>query len=178
MTNASGHGQEMDEARRAAMRAAARRIDRVNEWLHLGGFIPADEYQRCLDAGISHVVDLRQEHELDEGNSPPPAQRLQELGIARRQIPVPNGSPPTVEQLVEVAGWFESQEETSTLYVHCGGGFGRAATMTIGLLILEGARFDEALEQVRQVRPEIMLNDEQVTWLRSVETLSQTTSGA
>ena len=169
MTNASGHGQEMDEARRAAMRAAARRIDRVNEWLHLGGFIPADEYQRCLDFGVSHVVDLRQAHELDENNSPPSAPRLQEMGISRRQVPVPNGSAPTRGQLVEVASWFEAEEDTSALYVHCGGGFGRAATMAIGLLILEGSRFEEALEQVREARPEIILNEEQVAWLRSLE---------
>ncbi|HLF71267.1 MAG TPA: hypothetical protein VI759_03870 [Dehalococcoidia bacterium] len=168
MTNASSHDQEGDEARRAAMRAAAKRIDRVNEWLHLGGALAADEYQRCLDAGISHVIDLRQEHELGEANSPPPADELEEAGISRRQVPVPNGSPPTREQLSEVAYWFESEDEKGGLYVHCGGGFGRAATMAIGLLILNGTVFEEALEQVRGVRPEIILNDEQVAWLHSL----------
>jgi protein tyrosine phosphatase (PTP) superfamily phosphohydrolase (DUF442 family) len=159
----------MSDEQRAAMRAAARRIDQVNEWLHVGGFVPAAEYQRCLDAGISHVVDLREEHELGEENSPPPQERLQELGITRRQVPVANGSPPTRDQLIEVAYWFESEDETSGLFVHCGGGFGRAATMAIGLLILNGSRFEEALEEVRGARPEIILNEEQVAWLRSIE---------
>ncbi|HLG10595.1 MAG TPA: hypothetical protein VI876_02445 [Dehalococcoidia bacterium] len=159
----------MDEARRAAMRAAAKRIDRVNDWLQVGGFIPAEEYERCLDAGISHVIDLREEQELNGENSPPPPDRLQELGLSRRQVPVPNGSPPTVEQLAEVAGWFESQDEPGGLYVHCGGGFQRAATMAIGLLILNGLVFEEALEQVRGVRPEIIPNEEQVAWLRSLQ---------
>jgi protein-tyrosine phosphatase len=95
------------------------------------------------------------------------------MGISRRQVPVANGSPPTVEQLVEVAGWFESQEETSALYVHCGGGFGRAATMAIGLLILNGSAFEEAHEQVRGARPEIILNEEQVAWLRSLDSGSR-----
>jgi protein-tyrosine phosphatase len=169
MTNAPGHGQEVDEARRAAMRAAARRIDRVNEWLHVGGFIPAEEYQRCLDAGISHVIDMREEHELNAENSPPTPQALREMGVARRQVPVPNGSAPTSEQLTEVASWFESEEETRALYVHCGGGFARAATMAIGLLILNGSRFEEALEQVRAARPEIIPSEEQLAWLRSLE---------
>jgi protein-tyrosine phosphatase len=159
----------MSDEQRAAMRAAARRIDRVNEWLHVGGFIPAEEFQRCLDAGISHVIDLREEHELTAENSPPAPQELREMGIARRQVPVPNGSAPTREQLTEVADWYEAQEETRALYVHCGGGFARAATMTIGLLILNGLRFEEAFEQVRAARPEIILNEEQLAWLRSLE---------
>ena len=163
MTNeAAGHGEVLDEARRAAMRAAARRIDRVNEWLHVGGALQPEEYERFLEARITHVVDLREE-------DIPGVERLLELGVTRRQVPVPNGSPPTLEQLVEVAGWFESQDDSCSLYVHCGGGFGRAATMAIGLLILGGAGFESALEQVRQVRPEIILNEEQVAWLRSIE---------
>jgi hypothetical protein len=41
--------------------------------------------------------------------------------------------------------------------------------MAIGLLILEGSRFEEALEQVREARPEIILNEAQVAWLRSIQ---------
>ena len=169
MTNESGHSEQGDEARRAVMRAAARRIDRVNDWLQLGGFIPSGEYERCLDAGISHVIDMRETHELDDANSPPPAERLQELGIARREIPVPNGSAPSREQLREAAEWIQTQPERRSLYVHCGGGFARAATMTIGLLILEGSSFEDALQQVREARPEIIPNEEQVAWLRALE---------
>jgi protein-tyrosine phosphatase len=159
----------MSDEQRAAMRAAARRIDRVNQWLQVGGFIPAADFQRCLDAGISHVIDLREDHELNEENSPPRAPELEQMGVARRQVPVPNGSAPTQAQLEEVASWFASEEETSCLYVHCGGGFGRAATMAIGLLIRDGSTYEAALEDVRSVRPEIRLNDDQVAWLRSLE---------
>lgn len=49
-----------DDARREAMRAAARRIDRVNEWLQLGGALPPEEYGRLCQAGITHVVGLRE----------------------------------------------------------------------------------------------------------------------
>ena len=151
-----------DPARREAMRAAAKRMDRVNGWLHLGGALPAEEYERFVKAGVTHIVDLREE-EIPE------AVQLGTLGISRRQVPVPNGDAPTLEQLRDIDAWFPSDDGDSTVYVHCAGGFGRAATMTVGLLIQRGATLDEALQQVRAARPEIRLNDAQLAWLRAVE---------
>ena len=167
--------QRGNEEQRAAMRAAARRIDRVNTWLRVGGALPADEYQRLADDGITQVVDLRQEQELNEENSPPPAQRLQDLGIARRQVPVANGHAPTLDQLKEVAGWLDAQADDTTLYVHCGGGFSRATVMAAGLLITRGAVLEDALKAIRSARPEMRLNEEQSAWL--VEVAHQCSSG-
>ena len=159
-----GRAVSGDDAQRAAMRAAARRMDRVNDWLHLGGAVPAGEYVRFSEAGITHVVDLREESEVDADLA-----RLAELGIARRQVPVPNFGAPTAEQLSEIAAWLEAQDDGSVVYVHCGGGFGRAATMAVGLLVQEGASLDQAMQQVRDARPEIRINADQLTWLRTVE---------
>jgi protein tyrosine phosphatase (PTP) superfamily phosphohydrolase (DUF442 family) len=153
-----------DDPHRAAMRAAIKRIDRVNNRLHLGGALPAEEYPRLRDAGITHVVDLREDSEVDADPAP-----LKELGIARRQVPVPNRGAPTADQLFELARWFDANNADGQIYVHCGGGFGRAATMGVGLLILWGTGLDDAVQQVRQARPEIRLNADQLTWLRAVE---------
>ncbi len=151
-----------EPAQREAMRAAAKRMDRVKDWLHLGGALSAEEYERFVKAGITHVVDLREE-EIPE------ASRLGSLGIARRQVPVPNGEAPTLEQLKDVDAWFPPEDSGSTVYVHCAGGFGRAATMAVALLIQRGDTLDGAVEQVRAARPEIRLNDAQLAWLRTVE---------
>lgn len=150
-----------DDHQRAANRAAAKRIDRVNEWLHLGGALSPDEYQRFRDVGITHVIDLREDDDAD-------TERLQALGITRRHVPVPDRSPPTTQQLVEVADWADEADESAAMYVHCKGGFGRAATMAVGLLVVEGIGLDDAVEQVRAARPEMRLNDEQMAWLRVV----------
>lgn len=151
-----------DDAKRQAMRAAAKRIDRVNRWLHLGGALPPDEYQRFQQAGITHLVDLREDDDAD-------STRLGALGITRRHVPVPNGGPPTVEQLAEVGEWIDKADEGATVYVHCQGGFGRAATMAVGLLVTYGVPLDDAIEQVRMVRPEMQLNEKQMAWLRTVK---------
>jgi predicted protein tyrosine phosphatase len=158
-----GPAAAADDAQRAAMRAAARRMDRVNEWLHLGGAVPADEYGRFTEAGITHVVDLREDSEVDTDLA-----RLEALGIGRRQVPVPNFGAPTAAQLAEIAAWLEAQLDDAVVYVHCGGGFGRAATMAVGLLMLEGLGVEEAVQQVRAVRPEIRINDVQLAWLREI----------
>src|SRR5712691_10010667 len=98
------------------MRAAATRIDRVNDWLHLGGALPPEEYERLRDAGITHVVDLREDSVAD-------VERRQNLGIAQRHVPVPDHSPPTIEQLVDIGGWLAKEDDGAATYVHCKGGF-------------------------------------------------------
>jgi protein tyrosine phosphatase (PTP) superfamily phosphohydrolase (DUF442 family) len=153
--------QPADGPERAAMRAAAKRIDRINDWLHVGGALSPDEYSRFHDAGITHIVDLREETLAD-------ARMLDGLGIACRHVPVPDRGPPTMDQLVEVATWLRQQDE-ARMYVHCKGGFGRAATVAVGLLVLRGSAMDDAVEQVRRARPEMRLNSSQLEWLRTVE---------
>jgi ADP-ribosyl-[dinitrogen reductase] hydrolase len=59
---------------------------------------------------------------------------------------------------------------SGTVYVHCQGGFGRAATIAAELLMLHGRTADEAVEELRSGRPEIRINEVQMTWLRSIET--------
>ena len=154
--------QPARDPQRDAMRAAAKRIDRVNDWLHVGGALSPDEYQRFQEAGITHVVDLQEE-------TPPDGERLEELGITRRHVPVPDRGPPSIEQLVEVRSWLGNRDKGVAVYVHCKGGFGRAATMAVGLLVKDGVALDDAVEQVRKVRPEMRLNSEQLEWLRTVE---------
>jgi protein-tyrosine phosphatase len=153
-----------DEAQRAAMRAATKRIDCVDNQLHVGGAISPAEYGRFSVLGITHVIDLREATE-DDSN---PA-RLQELGIERLQVPVPNHGAPRHDQLQEIAKWLEQCSVSPVTYVHCGGGFGRAATMAVALLVWRGVPLDQAMKQVRTARPEIRINDDQRAWLRAVE---------
>lgn len=155
---------QMDDARRQAIRDAARRIDRVTERLYVGGAIPAGEYQRFVDAGITHLVDVREDSEIDADLA-----LLEQLEIARLQIPVINHTAPTDEQLSKVAAWVGPKDGGPVVYVHCGAGIGRAATIAVGILLHESVPLADAIEKVRKVRPEIHINDDQLDWLRTVE---------
>jgi protein-tyrosine phosphatase len=140
---------------------AARRIDRVNDWLFVGGAIPAEEQYRLTEAGIGQVIDLREEVTADVGN-------LVGLGIGHHHVPVPNHHAPTAAQLDEVAGLIEAIRSKRPVYVHCAGGFGRATTMAVALLVRDGVPVDEAIGRVKRARPEMVLNDEQLGWLRGL----------
>jgi len=163
MTNEQPAGG-VDEARRAAMAAASKRIDQVQNWLQVGGAIAPDDYERLRAAGVTHIVDLREEHEVDADSA-----RLTQLGIERRHVPVPNRHAPTTPQMLDVIDWFPADTDDVSLYVHCQGGFGRAGTMAVGLLVQSGLTLEQAEQEVRAVRPEININDEQRAWLQSLE---------
>jgi diacylglycerol kinase (ATP) len=154
----------MDDARRQAIRDASRRIDRVTERLYVGGAIPAGEYQRFVDAGITHLVDVREDSEIDADLT-----LLKQLKIARLQIPVINHTAPTDEQLSKVANWIDANDSAPVVYIHCGAGIGRAATIAVGVLLHESIPLADAIEKIRKVRPEIHINDDQLAWLRTVE---------
>ena len=111
---------------------------------------------------MTHVVDLREDHEVDADDA-----RLSALGIERKQLPVPNRQAPTIEQLREVIEWLP--DEGASVYVHCQGGFGRAGTMTVGLLVHRGLTVEEAEREVRAARPEISINDVQRAWLEALQ---------
>lgn len=162
MSDVRGGG--LTDEQKAAFFAARNRIDRVNEWLQLGGSIAPAEYDRLEEAGITHVVDLREDTESDAD----PAE-LERRGIAYLRVPVPNLTAPTLDGLRKAKDWLAAAGEP-VAYVHCVGGFGRAATLSVGLLVLDGKPLAQAVEEVRTARPELRINDEQMAWLESVET--------
>ena len=52
------------------------------------------------------------------------------------------------------------------VYIHCGGGIGRAPTMAAAYLIAEGNTLDQALALIRNVRPFIFITPPQMDLLR------------
>lgn len=164
MTDQSDRPAKRAEDTRAAVR---RRIDRVNDWLHLGGALPPEDFGRLAKAGVTHIIDLREEALVDQV-------LLRRFGIIRQHVPVPNQAAPSMDQLREVADLVEPGKKDASVYVHCSGGFGRAATMAVGLLVYQGISVNDAIRQVRQARPEIQLNEVQLAWLSAVEAQRRT----
>jgi protein-tyrosine phosphatase len=156
--------EQSAQSEEEARRAASKRIDKVNAWLQVGGALPPEDYEHLRKAGVTHVVDLRQNHEVDAG-----VEQLLDFGIARKQVPVENRHAPIAGQVQEIMEWFPADRDSSALYIHCQGGFGRAGTMAVGLLVQSGLNVAEAEKQVRAARPEIAINDEQRAWLEELE---------
>jgi hypothetical protein len=85
---------------------------------------------------------------------PFPADALSEHGFALLHLPVRDFTAPTLEQLATATAWIDAQIENGLpTLVHCGGGRGRTGAVLAGWLIAHGRAVEEAVAEVRRVRP-------------------------
>ena len=85
-------------------------------------------------------------------------------------LPVPDKTAPTLDQLrVGTAAVNEMVGVGNKVYVHCKNGHGRSPTMVAAYLIrYKGMTVEEAVQFIRQQRPEIHLEEEQMKALEGV----------
>lgn len=99
-----------------------RNFETVDAKLWRGGAPGSDAYRALAAAGVTTVVDLRAEEDLDI-----PEELLLELGLTRVAIPIRDGQTPTDDQVQRFLDAVEASE--GTVYLHCGAGVGRTGTM-------------------------------------------------
>lgn len=96
------------------------------------GDAPAPESYRALaEAGVTTVVDLRAEDDLDEPHS-----LIAELGIERHHLPIRDGQTPGRAEIERFLDLVERSE--GLVYVHCGAGVGRTGAMAAAYLVRTG----------------------------------------
>jgi protein-tyrosine phosphatase len=94
---------------------------------------------------VTAVVNLRAEFD-DEAAAIAPAHYL--------HLPTPDDTAPALEQLQRGAVYIaEEVANGGSVYVHCGSGVGRAATMAAAYLVHTGLTPDQAWVCIRQARP-------------------------
>ncbi|UCC61735.1 MAG: dual specificity protein phosphatase family protein, partial [Anaerolineae bacterium] len=107
--------------------------------------------------GITAVVNMRVEFDdNDDGIAP---QRY-------LYLPTVDDQAPSLEQLHKGVAFIAAEvAEGGGVYVHCGAGVGRAATMVAAYLVSTGLKPDEAWARIRAVRPFIRPTAAQVKQL-------------
>ena len=125
--------------------APIRRVSQITPQLHVGGQYRKRGWPRLAVRGITAVVNLRVEFDDREAGIAPP-QYL--------HLPVVDDRAPSLDQL-EMGAEFISAvvAQGGSVYVHCGSGIGRAATMAAAYLISTSLGKDEAWAKIRAVRP-------------------------
>lgn len=92
-------------------------------------------------------------------------------GAAYLWLPVKDGNAPSEQQFMMGVSFIDAAVHTGRrVYVHCKNGHGRAPTMVAAYLIKTGMPIDDAIKLIAAHRPEIHINDMQLTALRAYET--------
>jgi atypical dual specificity phosphatase len=85
-------------------------------------------------------------------------------------IPVVDFTAPTIEQLDQFVALVESAKaDGRPVAVHCAGGLGRTGTFLASWLVAKGAPADEAIAEVRELRPGSIETADQEQILRDFE---------
>ena len=134
--------------------APIRNLSQITPQLHVGGQYRRRGWPRLASRGVTAVVNLRVEFDDNDAGIAPPRYLY---------LPTVDDNPPTLEQLhAGVAFIAEEIARGGGVYVHCGSGVGRAATMAAAYLVSTGLTPDQAWARIREVRPFIRPNPVQV----------------
>jgi predicted protein tyrosine phosphatase len=115
--------------------------------------LTAEDAGALVEAGITHVLDLREEREWSPPNPGEEAVReLERLGVKRQSVPIPDFTAPGREQLAAACAFLEEalSDPAARVFVHCWAGRERSgAILTAFHARRTGLECDAALAELQ-----------------------------
>jgi atypical dual specificity phosphatase len=113
-----------------------------------------------LDAGVTHLLDLRERHEWAAPGRLGKAavHALPLAGIVRSELPMPDAEAPAIELLWRAHDWFRLAlaQPGSRLFVHCRAGIERTGTVLLAWTAwYERLSLEAALAELRRRAPRL-----------------------
>jgi hypothetical protein len=125
--------------------APLERVSRISPGVHVGGQYRRRGWPRLAARGVTAVVNLRVE--FDDAAA----------GIAPQRylhLPTQDDTAPSLEHLRQGSAFIaEEVARGGQVYVHCGSGVGRAATLAAAYFITTGLTAEQAWAKIRAARP-------------------------
>jgi hypothetical protein len=121
-----------------------------------------DELPVLHIAGVRGIVSLL--------NIPSDAEVLRSAGFAFLCLPVPDGMPPTPEQVADCVEFVDScHRGGGAVAMHCEAGLGRTGAMLAAYLVAKGEAASAAIHRVRAVEPSAIETPAQIAFLHQLE---------
>ena len=135
--------------------------DEVVSGLLIGRKLNDAEAEEAVRRGVSAVLDLTAEY----GESTPLLQ------LPYKNVQVLDLTAPTPAQLDEAVAFIRDHRPGGVVYVHCALGYSRSACVVAAYLLAEGVAptVAEAIEYIREARPEIVMRPELLYLLRAYQ---------
>ena len=142
-------------------RGRCRLWDAVTSQLWMGGKLNNREAKMVLAQGVTAVLDLTAEFPKSKGFQ----------NICYRNITVLDLTAPTQEQLMAMAQFIAERCRRGIVYVHCKIGYSRSVAAVAAYLLYTGKvqSVAEAFEEIRQVRPFVVIRPEVIAALERFE---------
>lgn len=135
----------------------------IERRLNHGGQLAAyqDELPNLFAAGIRAIVSLL--------NIPTDKPVYESAGFAFLCLPVPDGSAPTIDQVLDFTNFVDGQRALNhPVAVHCEAGLGRTGTMIAAYLIFKGGTLESAISQVRAAESKAIETPAQIQFLQQL----------
>ncbi len=135
----------VDHLVRRVSGAPVRRLSQIAPLLHVGGQYRRRGWKRLVARGVGAVVNMRIEFDDRAAGIAPPHYL---------HLPTVDDEAPTMEQLRQGVAFIGEQTAAGRgVYIHCGAGVGRAATMAAACLVSTGLSPEQAWATLRRARP-------------------------
>jgi atypical dual specificity phosphatase len=121
----------------------------------------SEELNELRKAGIGAIVSV-----LDD---PSNLALYDEANIPHLWIPTQGGTAPSREQVQELQGFIDQQNQLdNAVAIHCTNGHRRTATMIGAYLISSGLSYAEAMQMIQSANSDIDLREAQTTFLQAL----------
>lgn len=151
----------VDQASRKVTGVPLWHLSRLRPFLYLGGQHAPRGWEAMQGEGITAVINMREDYHSDADKG---------IGGERHlHLATRDNTPISIENMHRAADFIQSEQgRGGKVYVHCALGVGRAAIATATYLIkYEGMTADEALAEIRTVRPFVHPTHAQMRYLTS-----------
>jgi hypothetical protein len=147
-----------DHAVRIVTGAPIEQVSRIGPHLHVGGQYRRRGWPGLAARGITAVINLRIEFDDAAAGIAPPRYL---------HLPTVDDTPPSMKDLERGSAFIAGEiAQGGQVYVHCGSGIGRAATMAAAYLVTTGLAPEGAWAEIRRARPFIRPTPPQLDALR------------